>query len=215
MNTPVIPEMFRSTAAQVREQGWVIEQAGGHLRWISPDGTAVTSSCTPSDCRALPRHVSKLRQAGAVIDGRGAASTPETVMPTGPPEPKQASELVCQDQPPEVAELRELISEARAVLGDLQRERKASEALVAADVHELVASEVARALKGPLRDAEQTQAEMLERFDADAKAALDDARRSFRARMGEANELIMSLRTRLSADIAGAVPSAFCRGRAS
>jgi hypothetical protein len=115
MTAPVIPEMFRPAAAQVREQGWVIEATGSdHLRWVSPDGVVVTSASTPSDSRALPRQVSRLRQASAVIDGRGAAR-PE---PGPEPEPVTAPVPAASTPGTQAAahaagELRELIREAR------------------------------------------------------------------------------------------------------
>jgi hypothetical protein len=217
MSQPVIPEMFRSAAAQVREQGWVIEATDGdHLRWISPDGAVVTSAKTPSDSRALPRHVSKLRQAGAVIDGRGAAPRPRpkpAPEPSPEPEPETASPVST-----EVAdELRELIREARAVLGDLQRERKAAAEIVATGLQSLVGAELYRLLHEPdgVYQAEMRElhaetasrvAEVVGKFERDGQQAI----RSFRARLAEVNELIKALSVRSSLGLdRPAVPPAF------
>ncbi len=214
MSPPVIPEMFRSAAAQVREQGWTIEATDSdHLAWISPDGTVVTSAKTPSDRRALPRHVSRLRQAGAVIDGRGATPRPEPEPVEARPEPEP--EIASR---PEVAdELRELIREAREVLGDLQRERKATEAIVETGLRNLVADELVRMLSDEdgayLTEMREMNAAMTSRvaevtgkFERDGQQAI----RSFRARLAEVNELIKALSVRSSLGLdRPAVPPAY------
>ena len=216
MSQPVIPEMFRSAAAQVREQGWTIEATDSdHLAWISPDGTVVTSAKTPSDRRALPRHVSRLRQAGAVIDGRGATARPEPEpaepRPAPEPEPEPASR-------PEVAdELRELIREAREVLGDLQREQKATEAIVETGLRNLVADQLLKMLADPdgtyateMRELHEMTtsrvAEMTDEFRREGQREI----RAFKARLHDVNELITALSARSGLGLnKPAVPSAF------
>lgn len=209
-----IPEMFRPAAAQVREQGWDIERQGGHLTWTAPDGTEVRSASTPSDRRALYRHVSRLRQAGAVIDGRGAASKPEPVQAEPkPPEPVQAEP---EPEPASVAELRELLADVRAALKDLQKGEKQFKTAVTAEVREQVATEVRTAVDDALREAARRHDEALERFAAESRAALEASRREHKARMADANALIAALQARSGPDLSGlsrlpAVPAAFRR----
>lgn len=212
MSPPVIPEMFRSAAAQVREQGWTIEATDSdHLAWISPDGTVVTSAKTPSDRRALPRHVSRLRQAGAVIGGRGATARPEPEPVAPRPEPEPEPEPASR---PEVAdELRELIREAREVLGDLQRERKATEAVVGDGLRSLVADQLYQMLadedgvfQAEVREIHAEASRATAKFEREGQQAI----RSFKARLHDVNELITALSARSSLGLnKPAVPPAF------
>ena len=219
MNTPVIPEMFRSAAAQVREQGWVIEATGSHLRWVSPAGAVVMSAATPSDRKALPRHVAELRRAGAVIDGRTAASKPEAdAEEVTEPAPAVEPEAVSGDPRPEVAELRELVSEARALLRDLRQEKKDTSEWLAANIREVVTAEANRLCDAALADMDKRYTAELARVIKMLEDAAGRDDQIFQSRMADANSLIQALSARLRVadipmpDISRAnIPAAFRR----
>lgn len=140
MSNPLVPEAYRETARELKEQGWTCEQAGsGHIRWVSPTGETVTSASSPSDRRARLEFVADLRRAGAVIQGRGSTSRDsgqQEEVAERRPEPEPVT------PPPEAADLRELVTEARQLLGDLRTERRAIEKLLKDDAAGLVVQEI-------------------------------------------------------------------------
>jgi predicted RNA binding protein YcfA (HicA-like mRNA interferase family) len=56
---------MREVIRRAQRQGWTITQTGGdHLKWVSPSGSVVFCSSTPSDRRAMKNHTSMLRRHG-------------------------------------------------------------------------------------------------------------------------------------------------------
>lgn len=193
MKAPVIPEMFRSVATQVHDQGWTIEATDKHLVWLGPDGARVISSATPSDRRCLLNHKALLRQHGAVIDGRGYV--PGDAELAGVQELPQPEERPARPEtagPPEADELRELISEARGLLRDLRQEKKDTSEWLSANIREVVEAEATRLCEAAL-------AGMDKRYTAELTRVInlleDAAKRDdqiFQARMADANPIFSS-----------------------
>jgi predicted RNA binding protein YcfA (HicA-like mRNA interferase family) len=107
--------MYRSVAAQLRDQSWTDEPTNGsHVTWTSPDGETVTASGSPGDRKSKALFVKQCRARGAVIDGRGA-----TVKDEQHPGPLIAA------APDDT--LADQIRESRGLLAELRTERKAIE----------------------------------------------------------------------------------------
>ena len=105
-------------------------------------------------------------------------------------------------RPPELDELRELVSEARALLRDLRQEKKDTSEWLSANIREVVTAEANRLCEMALAD-------MDKRYSAEVSQGVkmleDAAKRDdqiFQSRMADANALIQALSARLKvADI--------------
>jgi hypothetical protein len=221
--TGTIPKEYQPLARQVREQGWTVEPTDGdHLRWLGPDGQMVISGKSPSDKRALHDHVAQLRRYGAVIDGRGAAGPPpEQPRPVPAAEPVLAPLVAGKNHGgadtagPD--ELREVIAEARGLLGDLQREVRAARALLKGDLREMVTEAMYEVLQddkiglGKRMD-DRLDEELAGFGEAAAKRirSYDDKLlnfdRAMDARITKANDLIAALQARVSRSPDGLAP---------
>ena len=63
-----IPKAYQDLLEIAASQGWTLERrTNNHLRWISPTGTKVFSSGTPSDHRAVQNLKKDLKKNGLNI----------------------------------------------------------------------------------------------------------------------------------------------------
>ena len=62
-----IKKEVQDLVEQAEKQGWkVVRVNSGHRKWMSPTGSIVFTSCTPSDNRALFRIKRDLRNNGFI-----------------------------------------------------------------------------------------------------------------------------------------------------
>jgi len=56
---------FLDVIKKAEKQGWTVNRVkSGHFKWVNPEGQSVFSSYSPSDFRAIRKHISTLKKYG-------------------------------------------------------------------------------------------------------------------------------------------------------